>query len=172
MNWFTREYHGKDSFEMKKKLVEQDGGCEHVEADPNLVAYVRYEKDSFGPVSSHAVCEACDKLADEEEGNEIHTCTDCKQDKPLKEGVLWKWYDFYAAQGDEPLFVCNCCKKEPKHLQRVAADRRAYDEEFGNDGDGEHDQESTAQPEEPKPVAQPEAQKPTVVKAWPFPTDR
>ncbi len=135
MNWFTKDYIANTSLEHKQKMVDQDGGCEHAEADASVVAYVRYEKDSFGPVSSYACCAECDKRADEEEDNEIHTCHDCKQDKPQKDGIHWKWYDFYAAQGDEPLFICNCCRKEPKHLKRVEDDRRAHDEEFGSDDD-------------------------------------
>lgn len=179
MNWFTKEHIGNSSLEYKQKMVDQDGGCEHAEVDASVVAYVRYEKDSFGPVSSYACCEECDKKADEEEGNELHTCHDCNQDKPRKDGIEWKWYDFYAPQGDEPLFICNCCQKEPKHLQRVETDRRNYEEEFGkdedngNDDNGRFDDEEREddwnEPSNQQPDTPPEEPRTSSIAGWPFP---
>lgn len=131
MNQMTKEFHGNATLAKKQALVALDGGCEHAEADASTVAYVHYEKDSFGPVSSYACCEACSKKADDEENSETYVCVDCKETKPQRDGIQWKWYDFYAAQGDVPLFVCDCCRPKEAHQARVARDQRDYDEEFG-----------------------------------------
>lgn len=199
MNWFTKDYVKNQTTAQKQKLVEMDGGCEHAEADASTVAYVRCEKDSFGIVGSYACCEECDKKADEEEDNEEHVCADCKETKPLKDGFMWKWYDFYEAQGDEALFVCNCCRPKETHRQRVARDRAAHEEEFGiddHDDDGDQDHEELGdhdpaedyldcghrydlcdckQEVEQKALATASEEKPklvTGVAAWPFPTPR
>lgn len=129
MNWFTKSYVSNNSLERKKQLFEEHGGCEHVEADPSVMAVVAYENDSFGR-EGYCLCEACDDLSVEHEDNEEHVCHDCKSCKPLKEGVMWKWYDFYAAQGDEPLFICNECRKKDTHINRVRRDRQDYEEEM------------------------------------------
>ncbi|BAQ02689.1 hypothetical protein AVU38_gp161 [Ralstonia phage RSL2] len=138
MNWFTRGIIVGD-VEHKQKLIAEDSACEHVEADVNLATVIRREMDSFGPVSSFVCCKACDEKADEEEGNEECHCADCKLTVKKKDGFEWRWYDFYAAQGDEPLFICNACKELDKHKARVArddADRRA---EFGDDNSDDSD---------------------------------
>lgn len=132
MNWFTRGIIVGD-VEHKQKLAAQDGACEHVEADINLATIIRREMDSFGPVSSFVCCKACDEKATEEEDNEDCHCADCKLTVKKKDGFEWRWYDFYAAQGDTPLFICNKCKELDRHKARVArddADRRA---ELGDD---------------------------------------
>jgi hypothetical protein len=135
MNTFTSTYIANKSAEDKQKYVDQDSACEHVEADVNVAQYVLKENDSFGTVGSHVVCAECKKKAEEEEDNETYVCVDCKETKPQKEGIQWKWYDFYAAQGDTPMFVCDCCRPKEKHQARVAADQRAYNEEFGDPED-------------------------------------
>lgn len=129
MNWFTRSDISASSPEYKQARLEEDGGCEHVDADINLAVALRREMDSFGPVSSHVCCKACDEKAQEEEGNEPHECRDCHLTFPKKEGVLWKWYDFYAPQGDEPLFICNGCKTQPTHQNRLKKDQEDYERE-------------------------------------------
>lgn len=135
MNWNTSTYIADRTAEQKQKLFDQDGGCEHAEADINVAAYVLRENDSFGTVGSYVCCEACKDKAKEEEDNETYVCADCKETKPQKDGIQWKWYDFYPAQGDTPLFICNCCRSKEKHQTRVAADQRAYSEEFGDPDD-------------------------------------
>jgi len=42
---------------------------------------------------------------------------------------MWRWFDFYAPQGDEELPVCSTCWNEPKHKQRLAEDERARKDE-------------------------------------------
>ena len=129
MNWFTKSFVGTSTLSVKAKLVEEWGGCEHVEKDSSCLYRVDYENDSFGR-EGYCLCEACAEAATEREDNELHTCVDCKSEVPLKDGVMWKWYDFYAAQGDEPLFVCNTCRTKEKHLARRAKDRADYEAEF------------------------------------------
>lgn len=133
MNWFTKSVVAGYTPAQKQKLLEQDSGCEHVEQDINLAYVLHSEKDSFGPVGTHLVCKACDDQAEEEEGNEERVCCDCKQTVKRKDGGEWRWYDFYAPQGDVPLFICNPCRSLPKHLQRVARDLADYNDEFGFD---------------------------------------
>jgi hypothetical protein len=136
MNWFTRGLI-MGSPEYRQKLLNEDGGCEHAEADINLAQVLRREMDSFGPVSSYVCCQACDTKALEEEDNEERGCRDCKMVVKKKDGIEWKWYDFYAPQGDEAIFICNACKVLPTHLNRVANDDRNRQEELGDDHDND-----------------------------------
>lgn len=131
MNWFTRTVVEGSSAERKQELLDKDGGCEHVEKDVNLGTILRAERDSFGPVGTYLCCKACDEKATEEEDNEERCCKDCKQMVKKKEGAEWRWYDFYAPQGDEPIFICNACRLLPKHLDRVARDDRDRAAELG-----------------------------------------
>ena len=135
MNWFTREVVEQLPAASKQELADADTCCTHVEKNIELAYTMHSEKDSFGPVSTHVVCKECDKAIDEEEDNRECTCHDCNQTVKKKDGIEWKWYDFYAAQGDEPLFICNACRVLDKHKQRRARDQAAYDAEFGDGED-------------------------------------
>lgn len=139
MNQFKRAYIAAKTLDQKKALLEQDAGCEHVEKDLNLATTLRSEVDSMGPVSTYLCCDACDAKAEEAEGNEEVGCDDCKNIVKRKDGIEWKWYDFYAAQGDEPYFICNTCRYLEKHRNRVAKDQADYDLEFGNQEEVEED---------------------------------
>lgn len=132
MNWFTRAIVSDKSAAHKQKLLDQDGGCEHVEKDINLAYALRAERDSFGPVSTWLCCKACEEAAEEAEGEVEEVCADCGKTHKAKDGIAWKWYDFYAAQGDEPLQICNECRKAEKHLERVRRDREDYEAEMGH----------------------------------------
>ncbi len=132
MNWFTRTGISSFTEEKKKQLASEDSCCGHVEADPNLAVVIRREMDSMGPVSSHCACAACETLMQQEEDNEQCTCRDCLGTFPRSQVVMWRWYDFYAAQGDEPICVCDSCRKLPKHQERVRKDREDYEYEFGS----------------------------------------
>ena len=131
MNWFTKEYVQSRTTAAKQALVNTHGGCEHVEADASLVSVVSYENDIWGK-EGYCMCEACHEKVEEEEGNELVTCHDCHQHVPRKETIDWKWYDFYAPQGDMPLVICDTCRTKDTHQQRVARDRADYDREFGD----------------------------------------
>jgi hypothetical protein len=135
MNWFTHNVIANHTTQQKQELFDADGGCEHVEQDISLAYAVRMERDGFGPVGSCVCCKECDAKADEAEDNEERVCDDCKQTVKQKDGGEWKWYDFYAAQGDTPLFICNCCRKLPKHQHRIAKDSADYNAEFGDNND-------------------------------------
>jgi hypothetical protein len=134
MNWFTKSYVSGNSLKRKEELVTEWGGCEHVEADPSVMAVVAYENDSFGR-EGYCMCEACDTAADAEEGEREVTCTDCKGTFKQKETREWRWYDFYAAQGDEPYVLCEACRKAEKHLARVRKDQADYEKEQSTWGD-------------------------------------
>ena len=104
--------------------------CEHILAGaPCFCEYV--ESDSFGTVGEAPVCKECYDIAEAESQSELHTCIDCKTIVPRSEGIFWRWYDFYAAQGDEAAFVCHECRKKPQHIRRVEKDQAAREEELG-----------------------------------------
>lgn len=131
MNWFTHRVIAGNPTNQLQAHLSEEGGCEHVENDINLAHALRREMDSFGPVSSFVYCKACDEAIEEGEGNEERHCHDCKQPVKKKDGVEWRWYDFYAPQGDEPLFVCNGCRDKEPHQNRVRRDREDRDAELG-----------------------------------------
>jgi len=101
--------------------------CEHVHAGEAVVA-VHTETDTFGPVNWMAVCQACH---DESQNSiALDPCHDCGEKIPEKDMRQWKWFDFYAPQGDEPLYVCIVCWDMKKHQDRMNQDDRDRDEEF------------------------------------------
>ena len=133
MNWFTTFHYNSSSLEKKTELVNEHGGCDHVVADPSLLVSVSFENDSFGR-EGYCVCEECRQKQQEEEGAEIVCCHDCGQKFPKKETIAWKWYDFYAPQGDEPMIICNGCRTKEQHRERVQSDRQeqqAEEEYYG-----------------------------------------
>lgn len=132
MNWFTQSNVTHTTLEQKKKEIQEHGGCEHVEANPELLYRISYENDSWGR-EGYCLCEACAKQADEEEGKEQVVCHDCKQSFEKKDTFTWKWYDFYAPQGDIPLTICNGCRTGQTHVHRVARDREDRLSEFPDD---------------------------------------
>lgn len=110
--------------------------CEHILAATACAVAVLCEDDSFGPLTRYAVCKACHDKAKAEHNAQLVTCCDCKQHKPRSDVRQWRWFDFYAPQGDEPLDVCKACWDEPKHQSRLAQDRmdaqaeRDYDHDY------------------------------------------
>lgn len=137
MNWFVRTGVSGNSAAHNTKLLNQDAGCEHVEKDIGLAYALRSEKDTFGTVGSYLCCKECDDLAETRDDELEEICRDCGKTHKAKDGIAWKWYDFYAPQGDEPLQICDECKKLPKHIERVRADRADYEAETGPYDDGE-----------------------------------
>jgi hypothetical protein len=78
----------------------------------------------------------------------IVRCGDCGKDKFKYLTTEWRWFDFYAPQGDEPLVICDCCRKLPKHCERVRKDTADYNHEMGFDVQGdEHDNYPDEEPE-------------------------
>ncbi len=107
--------------------LKHSGGdrCEHVEQNSALAFAVLCEDDSFGPVLRNVVCEACFADVEEAEKHRRCICQDCRKSVPKAETREWRWFDFYAAQGDEPLVLCLGCWEAPKHLERMAEDRNS-----------------------------------------------
>lgn len=130
MNWFTNASVSSLSDEAKaSKVVELDDLCEHVEADSKKLYRISREHDSMGS-ESYGMCEECWNKAEEYEDNQEDTCHDCHGVFKMKELKEWKWYDFYAPQGDEPLLICESCQQAEKHVERVRKDKADYDAEF------------------------------------------
>lgn len=130
MNWFTQQHLSeKTNLCIKQDLVEEWGGCDHVTADPALLAVVSYENDTWGK-EGFCYCQACWDAAQTEEDEKEVVCHDCKQTFKAKETRAWKWYDFDPRQGDEPLIVCDTCRTKEKHIQRKKADNADYEREF------------------------------------------
>jgi len=140
MNWFTKAFVSTLSIESKAKKCSQMDCCEHVEADNSLLSVISRENDSFGS-EAYGMCDACNEWSMEEEGKEEVVCHDCKETKEKKDTYEWKWYDFYAPQGDEPLCICDACRKLPKHIARVKKDRQERDEELYGNQDCDSDQD-------------------------------
>ena len=128
MNWMRTV---KSPKEVKAKL---DSGycdyCEHVEADSSLAVAVFTETDSFGPVDWYAVCQSCLEVVEQEAAEEERACHQCRSVKKMSELTSWKCYDFYAAQGDTPMLLCNECRNSDTHRRRIEADQEAYDDEM------------------------------------------
>lgn len=106
--------------------------CSHLEVGQKAYRVI-YEYDSFGTLGAWACCEACSEAADKAEDEENVICFDCGGEFQRQETHEWKPYDFYAAQGDEPLIICKTCRIAPKHLARVRNDEDNYNWEFGLD---------------------------------------
>ena len=120
MNWNTTKF---DAPSIARALADDRSDlCEHVEKDKKLAYVVRSELDSFGPVGVYVCCKACEDEYKKAEDEELVTCADCKQEKPRSETFEWRWFDFYAPQGDEPLIICTTCRKGEKHAKRVRED--------------------------------------------------
>ena len=113
--------------------------CDHCsEDDLSKAIGFSYEKDSFGYVGTEIVCQECKESQDKEAAKQETCCHDCNNKVKVGETTEWRWYDFYAAQGDTPLVICNNCWGESKHQVRMAKD--SHDEAMENgwdDNDGD-----------------------------------
>lgn len=58
-------------------------------------------------------------------------CCDCKTKIEPGTERKWRWYDFYAAQGDEPFIICAGCWDAPRHQWRMEQDRKDRMDELG-----------------------------------------
>lgn len=124
MNWVV---HGQ-----KQTITEEWDHCEHLNVG-DVAPYMVGEQDSFGPVARMGMCQECHDKYKEEQEQELEYCHDCGQEKPMKEMRQWRWYDFYAPQGDEPLMICDDCSVKDKHKERVRKDNEAYEREMGDE---------------------------------------
>ena len=126
----------------RQEVIDGADFCDHVSAEDmcKAVGY-GYESDSCGLVAAYICCQECCDAARKQEQEELVTCNDCGQRHPRKNVTAWKWYDFYAAQGDEPIEVCNGCWDQPKHQQRLKKDAQDYAEEFGVEDDLDDDED-------------------------------
>jgi hypothetical protein len=123
MNWFTKGYG--------QIVTDMMDPCEHLK-EGDKAHVVHTETDSFGPVGKIALCEQCENERIEVEKQETEFCYDCKQEKPKPNVNEWRWYYFYAPQGDEPLLICNDCWDKPKHQHRMKKDTIDYENEMGD----------------------------------------
>jgi hypothetical protein len=130
MNWFTSKDVSNVSLAKKEEYAEENDACEHVIANPGLMTSISYENDSFGR-EGYCMCDECKAKSEEEESDRDVVCCDCHLTMKAKETISWKWYDFYAAQGDEAMIVCNNCQRKDKHKARVRQDALDRDEELG-----------------------------------------
>ena len=126
MNWTV---HGVVTLNERHTSV-ADEVCEHLRIGDK--AHFVGEEDSFGPVTRFYYCSDCYRIEQEREDAELVYCNDCGCEKPRSDVLAWRWYDFYAPQGDEPIMVCSECRKKAKHLNRVAKDKADRDRELGD----------------------------------------
>lgn len=123
------------TYSITKALLDHPNSehCEHI-LQGQAQAYACFcEDDSFGPLTRYITCKPCHDKIKEEEAEEMVCCDDCKASKPRKIVSQWRWYDFYAPQGDEPREICETCWQEPKHQNRMKQDKIDRDEELGRD---------------------------------------
>lgn len=119
---------------------ERDGACEHIANGSAPIAAVTAENDSCGTIDRWAECSACYQARLSAEDEEEHRCDDCRQSFRLIDGgLLWKSFDHYPPQGDEPLPICGACRVLPKHVARVAQD--AKDEAYEMAAYADYDEE-------------------------------
>lgn len=125
--------------------LEESDYCDHCSAtDLSKAVGYFYENDSCGPVFRHIVCEECRAVCQKAEDEQPVMCHDCKLTVLVKDTINWRWYDFYAAQGDEPLVICKDCQGKETHIKRVARDREDYLHEFpehDHDDQDDHDED-------------------------------
>ena len=98
--------------------------------NPEQKCVLSMENDSFG-FEGYLMCHPCWEKAKSETAAELRGCRDCNQQVPRDEGIEWRWYDFYAPQGDEAIFVCNNCENLEPHKERVARDNHSRNIELG-----------------------------------------
>lgn len=117
-----------------------DHACEHVENGAE-VCTVTAERDGFSrggcEGECHAQCAACVEL----EWAEPTRCFDCGKNFPLRDMLQWRWYDFYAPQGDEELPICEGCQVLPVHKNRVLTDRADERDEMYHNGAADWDEQ-------------------------------
>jgi hypothetical protein len=138
-NWFTNTAVALKTLKEKEKIAEDiEEMCEHCQKDPSLLYMISREHDSFGVVGEYGQCETCFETMLKEEQEQLVCCHDCKQYVKRGDTIGWKWYDFSFTQGDEPIIVCNDCRRKSTHINRILEDEREYDREFGVDGDEDY----------------------------------
>lgn len=137
MNWFTT-VPVPESADKEAVFSRLDDYCEHVEADHSKLYKVSKEHDSMGS-ESYGVCEECWNKIKAERDEEEKVCYDCKHSFKMSQLNEWRWYDFYAPQGDEPLIICNGCLQGETHRNRVAKDDADYRAEMGHEEDPDDD---------------------------------
>ena len=132
-NWFTEQPFSNVSEEKRIVAVGKlEDMCEHVSEHPEMLYMVSRENDSFGVVGEYGMCQACyRKMRDDIDSKEV-TCHDCGNVVLKKNTISWKWYDFYAPQGDEPMIICHDCRVKDKHKRRIIQDRHDYESEMGS----------------------------------------
>lgn len=116
--------------EISRELTdERTDKCEHVEAGVAPHALCK-EDDSFGPVGRTILCKACYEKDRDAEKERLCFCNDCKKEIRRWDLRGWRWYDFYAAQGDEELLLCAECWEAPRHKERMRQDKEDEEAEF------------------------------------------
>lgn len=133
MNWIVRRVIKT----VTQEQFDEYEHCDHVKVGES--AYYGCEHDSFGPLDGYLCCETCRESQRKSEAEELVYCNDCGKEHPRANTVAWKWYDFYAPQGDEPIIVCDTCRLAARHQRRVAKDQADYNREFGHEVDTDDD---------------------------------
>lgn len=130
-NWFKKQGVHSLSLTRKSEMVDKlEEVCDHVREDYTKLYIISTEMDSFGPVCEFGMCKECHDKMKQEEADEEVVCHDCHQKVKKSDTISWRWYDFYAPQGDEPLTICKECTAKPKHVNRVKKDHAEYVDEM------------------------------------------
>lgn len=100
--------------------------CGHLTVG-DKASFVFCEDDSFGPVGRYACCKECGEA---QEKTATEDCHDCGGEFPLTEMYRFWGFDWNISQGDEPLYICECCRGKEKHQTRIAEDKANYEREM------------------------------------------
>lgn len=140
-NWFNKQWFTDSSDEKRIKYAANlEDCCEHVQEHPEMLYVITRENDSFGVVGEYGECQSCHAASQDAIDSEEVVCHDCGKTVCRSHTISWKWYDFYAPQGDEPMIICKDCRELPRHRNRVKQDRLEYEAEmFGDDSDDDDD---------------------------------
>ncbi|MDD2819460.1 MAG: hypothetical protein PHN51_11790 [Candidatus Nanopelagicales bacterium] len=110
--------------EQKFSLISQEGGCEHVCADPSLAAYLKssyYAVESGGEKT--VLCASCQTVdLNAFEMREVD-CTMCHDTVPATEARRWKFHDETYEDEDDG-YYCRPCQGTPAFRAMTTRDRR------------------------------------------------
>lgn len=100
-------------------VKEEDDTCGHLKVGERAFNTV-VESDTLAPsTESYHECEACynSRMV------ELTNCPCCSRQIEVGDLREWRWYGFYAPQGDEPITLCVKCWDEPTHQRRIQRSR-------------------------------------------------
>lgn len=107
---------------LSSDVLERADRCVHAQVDLSLGVKYSMESDTFGILEVCVQCKTC--FEETKRQDRLNHCHYCGAEKETDQ---WRWYDFYAPQGDVPLEVCSDCWDGPAHQRRISRDNDNYE---------------------------------------------